>query len=160
MSAMQEGLLCEVRSAAMCTVYYTCDLEYTCSHREPASHACAVEPVQQPVKNEAGRALLAKMFPAQASSSKSTSIIPAKRKAPPKDPKKAAQLRQVELMKIRHKAQPGDPKDKNKHVPIDQKLHVKVRAEEKGDDEKIFWFSKVRRRSAMVEWDSQLTDLT
>lgn len=46
-------------------------------------------------------------------------------------------------MKMRHKAQPGDPKDKNKYVHIDQKLHIKVRAEEKGDEERIFWFSKV-----------------
>ena len=91
------------------------------------------------MKNEAGRALLAKL-----DASKTTqSVVPAKRKAPPKDPKKAAQLRQVELMKIRHKAQPGDPKDKNKHVTVDRKLHVKVRADEKGEGERVFWFSKV-----------------
>lgn len=46
-------------------------------------------------------------------------------------------------MKMRHKAQPGDPKDKNKHVAIDQKLHLKVRAKEKGDEEKLLWFHKV-----------------
>jgi hypothetical protein len=46
-------------------------------------------------------------------------------------------------MKMRHKAQPGDPRDKNKPVTIDQKLHVKVSAEEKGNEEKVLWFQKV-----------------
>lgn len=89
------------------------------------------------MRNEAARALLATLD----ASKTAQSVVPAKRKAPPKDPKKAAQLRQVELMKMRHKAQPADSRDKNKHVPVDQKLHLKVRAEEKGV-ENIFWFSK------------------
>ena len=119
------------------------------SHREPTSHGCAAKPEHtQPVKNEAARAMLAKMFPSKPAESGSTStspaaVVPAKRKAPPTDPKKAAQLRKVELMKLRHKAQPGDPKDKSRSVAIDQKLHVKVIAEEKGDEEKVFWFQKV-----------------
>ena len=138
---LRPGVLREVRSAATQTNVIYVDLALSIdSHRDPASHACATPLAAQPVKNEAGRALLAKL-----DASKTTqSVVPAKRKAPPKDPKKAAQLRQVELMKMRHKAQPADPKDKNKHVPIDQKLHLKVRAEEK-NVEKIFWFSKVRR---------------
>ena len=61
-------------------------------------------------------------------------------------------------MKMRHKAQAGDPKDKNKHVPIDQKLHLKVRALEKGDEERIFWFNKVSLLRITTRRRGPLTD--
>lgn len=64
------------------------------------------------------------------------------------NPKKQALMRQVELMKMRHRAQPGDPKDKDKSVPLDQKLHVKVHVETK-DYEKIFWFRKVQSLTSL-----------
>ena len=62
----------------------------------------------------------------------------------PTDPKKLAQLQQVELMRMRHRAMPADPKDKPGSVGVDQRLHVKV--SRRGDPEgveKIFWFRKV-----------------
>ncbi len=46
-------------------------------------------------------------------------------------------------MKMRHRAQPGDPRDKDKHVAVDQKLHLKVYIEEHEGDERFFWFRKV-----------------
>ena len=62
----------------------------------------------------------------------------------PTDPKKRAQLQQVELMRMRHRAVPADPKDKPGSVGVDQRLHVKAscRGESEGV-EKIFWFRKV-----------------
>lgn len=143
---MQAGILCNVSSTRTCVQP---SLIPPYRHREPASHACAApDPSQSSVpRNEAGRALLAKMaLNASAvsdSSSGENQTIPTKRKPQTStNPKKVAQLRQVELMKMRHRAQPGDSKDQNKHVPIDQKLHVKVRMENK-DEERIFWFRKV-----------------
>lgn len=131
------------RTPAVCP---QCQRAFCASHRDPTTHGCPAKPEAEPQRNEAAKAILAKIFPAQAAATSSeatpSASVPAKRKAAPTNPKKAAQLRQVELMKMRHKAQPGDPKDKNKSVPIDQKLHVKVRAEEKGDEERIFWFQK------------------
>lgn len=49
-------------------------------------------------------------------------------------------------MKMRHKAQPADPKDKGKHVPVDQRLHVKVSLEADEDVQNWFWFQKVPTR--------------
>ncbi|PSR75120.1 hypothetical protein PHLCEN_2v9305 [Hermanssonia centrifuga] len=85
------------------------------------------------------------MFPQSSTSHNGvlSPTIPPKRKAiPSANPKKAAQLRQVELMKMRHRAQPGDPRDKDKHVAVDQKLHLKVYIEEQEGDERFFWFRK------------------
>lgn len=135
-----------------------------CSHREPNAHGCTTVQVEErTVRNEAGRALLAKIFPQTAQSAAASSSptgsstttsataasVPANRKAPTAaaqtNPKKAAQLRQVAFMKMRHKAQPGDPKSKSKSVAMDEKLFVRVQAEEKGGEEKVFWFQKVMR---------------
>ncbi|KAF7796519.1 hypothetical protein EIP86_007698 [Pleurotus ostreatoroseus] len=134
------------RTPAVCP---RCTQAFCATHREPASHACtAPDPTQSTTqRNAAGRALLSKLFPGKEAvnttpSSAEPQAISAKRKAVSStNPKKAAQMRQVELMKMRHKAQPGDPKDKDKSVPLDQKLHVKVHAEGQ-DEEKIFWFRK------------------
>ena len=86
--------------------------------------------------------MLAQIFPAKAASSSTPSVPVKKKPLTSSNPKKAAQIRQVELMKMRHRAQPADPKDKDKNVPIGEKLYVKVSAENK--DEKLFWFQKVR----------------
>lgn len=45
-------------------------------------------------------------------------------------------------MKMRHRAQPADPRDKDNAVPLDQKLHVLVRAEG-SKDENPYWIRKV-----------------
>ncbi|KAJ3558058.1 hypothetical protein NM688_g1136 [Phlebia brevispora] len=131
------------RTPAVCP---RCKQAFCAAHREPAAHKCtAPDPAQIPVsRNEAGRALLSKMFPASEagpSTPPDDKVVPTKRKTPPSNPKKAAQIRQVELMKMRHRAQPGDPKDKDKYVPVDQRLHVKVRVKD-DNEEKIFWFRK------------------
>lgn len=57
--------------------------------------------------------------------------------------KKAAQLRQVEVMKMRHQAQPADPKDKNRQIPMTDRLHVKVRLKD-NEKQHVYWFQKVR----------------
>lgn len=124
------------------------DTHSSCRHRTPASHSCTAALPDQPTpRNEAAKAILAQIFPAKASASSTatggTSTVPAKRKTPTSsNPKKAAQIRQVELMKMRRRAQPADPRDKNRNVPIGERLHVKVSAEGK-DEEKLFWFQKV-----------------
>ncbi|KAI0811105.1 hypothetical protein BC629DRAFT_1672292 [Irpex lacteus] len=124
-----------------------CKRSFCAKHRTPASHSCTAPLPDQPLpRNEAAKAILAQIFPAKASASStatgSSSTVPAKRKIPTlSNPKKAAQIRQVELMKMRHRAQPADPRDKNRNVPIGERLHVKVSAEGK-DEEKLFWFQK------------------
>lgn len=112
-------------------------------HREPNNHACSTPdlPSATRKKNEAAQALLAKHFPptARTSSSSTPAVRPTKQ---PTNPKKAAQLRQVQLMKMRHRAQPADPRDKDKPVPLEQKLFVLVRTETSSEDIP-FWFRKV-----------------
>jgi hypothetical protein len=49
---------------------------------------------------------------------------------------------------MRHRAQPADPKDKDRNVPIGERLHVRVSAENK--DEMLFWFQKVRIAAAVL----------
>jgi len=92
-------------------------------------------------RNEAAHALLAKHFP-----SKQSTVPPAKTTSRTAtvstNPKKTAQMRQVELMKMRHHAQPADPKDKGSAVPISERLHLKVRVEGINPSERIIWFRK------------------
>ncbi|KAI0086668.1 hypothetical protein BDY19DRAFT_995676 [Irpex rosettiformis] len=130
------------RTPAVCE---RCKQSFCASHRSPASHSCtAPDPHLPPPRNEAAKAILAQIFPTRSSSSSSntSSAVPVKRKAAvPANPRKAAQLRQVELMKMRHRAQPADPRDQNRNVPIGERLHVKISAENK-DEEKLFWFQK------------------
>jgi len=113
-------------------------------HRDASQHACPAPEPAPPPKNEAAHALLAKHFPnaGAASSNRATAATTTTRKLPT-DPKKLAQLQQVELMRMRHRAVPADPKDKPGSVGVDQRLHVKV--SRRGDCEgveKIFWFRK------------------
>ncbi|KAI0075822.1 hypothetical protein K474DRAFT_1663820 [Panus rudis PR-1116 ss-1] len=141
------------RSAALCP---RCKQAFCASHREPPSHSCKAEETSAPPKNEAARALLEKHFPgtrATASSDSSTALTtpasgPSSNTLPSAssstkslNPKKAAQLRQVQLMKMRHKAEAGDPKDIGKAVPLDQKLFVLVRTHD-STESKPFWFRK------------------
>lgn len=120
-------------------------------HRTPASHSCtAPDPNKPSPRNEAAKAILAKIFPASSSSGASSVVPPKKKPATSSNPKKAAQIRQVELMKMRHRALPADPKDQNRNVPIGERLHIKITAENK-DEEKPFWFQKVRWKDNMLE---------
>lgn len=85
--------------------------------------------------------------PTSSDATASPSPAPAKAaKKPPTNPKKAAQLRQVALMKMRHQAQAIDPRDKTRTVPIEQRLHIKVRARDAAGTmgkESVFWFLAV-----------------
>jgi hypothetical protein len=98
----------------------------------------APDPAQR--KNDEARAVLARRFPAPAA--EATPKLAPKARAPT-DPKKLAALRKVELMKLRHHAQPADARDTPARVPLEQRLFVKVRAEE-GAGDKAFWLRKVR----------------
>ncbi|KAI0373373.1 hypothetical protein BV20DRAFT_990100 [Pilatotrama ljubarskyi] len=129
------------RSPALCP---ECKHAFCAQHREPKSHSCtptgSLEVVPQ--KNAAARDLLAKHF--GPSSTKTSSGAPrAAATALGSDSKKVAQQRKVAVMKMRHKAKPADPKDTTASVPIDQRLHVKVRRAD-GDQapEHVFWFRK------------------
>ncbi|KAI0340156.1 hypothetical protein BDW22DRAFT_1450620 [Trametopsis cervina] len=142
------------RTPAVCE---RCKQAFCASHRTPAAHLCTgPDPAQPPPRNAAAKAILAQIFPAKSSADTAGSIsssIPAKRKPPAaasSNPKKAAQLRQVELMKMRHRAQPADPKDQNKNVPIGERLHVKVSGEDQ-DNEKVFWFQKTMGTGKAVD---------
>jgi hypothetical protein len=94
-------------------------------------------------KNTAGQKLLVKYFPSIPTSIDSSSA-PRTTKIP-SDPRKRAQLRRVDLMKMRHRAIPGDPKDKPSSVLVDQRLHVKVKLDDPNYPRKegVFWFRKV-----------------
>lgn len=117
------------------------------SHRHTDSHTCSKPQLstQNSNKNPAGQALLAKHFPSTSGavlSATNSQRVPAKTSS---DPKKLAQLHQVELMKMRHRAIPGDPKDKPSSTLVDQRLHVKVKLEDPkyASKEGVFWFRKV-----------------
>ncbi|KAI0050043.1 hypothetical protein FA95DRAFT_1488080 [Auriscalpium vulgare] len=126
------------RIAALCT---RCKLGYCASHRSPMQHACPFDEPKAPLKNEAAHALLAKHFPVSTSASKPTAS--AKKKLPT-DPKKLAQLRKIEGMKMRRSALPGDPREKASSVPVDQRLHLKVSAPEWNTVEKVVWLRKTQ----------------
>ncbi|KAI9456237.1 hypothetical protein BJY52DRAFT_1171572, partial [Lactarius psammicola] len=133
-SAGEEG-----RISALCV---RCKLGYCAAHRDASQHACPVPEPPPPPKNEAAHALLAKHFPNAGAASSNRATATATRKMPT-DPKKLAQLQQVELMRMRHRAVPADPKDKPSSVGVDQRLHIKVSC--RGDREgveKTFWFRK------------------
>lgn len=120
-------------------------------HRDVSAHSCTAEDPKESAKAEASkknataRQLLAKHFPqAQTnSSSKLNPVVAAASGSTPMTAKKAAQLRQIQAMKLRHKAQPGDPRDKGKVVALGDKLHVLVHLEEGNVEPKAFWFRKV-----------------
>jgi len=42
-------------------------------------------------------------------------------------------------MRMRHHAKPGDPRDKAVSLPVDQRMHVKIKSH---DMEKTLWFRK------------------
>lgn len=150
-AAGRSAALCEGCKKAFCAEYVTPLLSSTYRiltiiyrHREPQSHACVPLPGenQKPEeKNAKARALLNKHFPtstptaASAGSSKTASEKIA-------NPKKLAQIKQVQLMKMRHKAKPGDPRDKPTSVSVDQRLHLQV-SKESSTDVTPFWFRKV-----------------
>jgi hypothetical protein len=111
------------------------------SHRHPSSHQCSPEQLgsTEPPKNEAARALLAKHFP-----SIPASVAPSLSNKPKtSDPKKLAQIRKVELMKMRHRAAPGDPSDRSTSAAIGERTHMQVSLEGNSSSVKVFWFRKV-----------------
>ena len=130
-------------------------------HRDISAHGCTAEDPKETAKSESSqknataRQLLAKHFP-QAGLNKSTSVVTAASgsgsnvRTAPTNPKKAAQLRQVQAMKLRHKAQPGDPRDKGKVVGLSEKLHLLVHLEGGNAEPKVFWFRKVYIRSCSL----------
>ncbi|KAI0781303.1 hypothetical protein BD413DRAFT_464481 [Trametes elegans] len=127
------------RSPALCP---GCRKAFCAQHREPSSHSCTpAEPLEPAAgKNAAAKALLAKHFKSPTGAAVSG---PSRASGAPPNPKKLAQQRQVAVMKMRHKAKPADPKDTAASVPIDQRLHVKVRRADADEaSEQIFWFRK------------------
>ncbi|KAI0831800.1 hypothetical protein BC628DRAFT_1407410 [Trametes gibbosa] len=127
------------RSPALCR---GCGQAFCAEHREPKTHSCSPpEPATPaPQKNAAAKALLAKHF---GSSSSATSGMAARPSLPTSNPKKIEQQRKLAIMKMRHMAKPVDPKDTTTAVPIDERLHVKVRRA--GADsalEQVLWFRK------------------
>jgi hypothetical protein len=119
------------------------------SHRYPESHACAgpdpaveAEAASQ-AKNAAGKALLAKNFPAAGGSSPAPATPSSVVQKKSANPKKAAAIQKVALMKLRHAAVPADPRDSPNSVTVEQRLHVNVLLESPQKREKAFWFRKV-----------------
>ncbi|KAH9857729.1 hypothetical protein C2E23DRAFT_770677 [Lenzites betulinus] len=127
------------RSPALCP---GCSQAFCAEHREPKAHLCrpAEAAASIPQKNATAKALLAKHF---GSSSGATSGSAARPSLPTSNPKKLEQQRKLAVIKMRHKAKPADPKDAAAAVPMDERLHVKVRrAEEDPALERILWFRK------------------
>ena len=122
-------------------------------HRHPTSHDCARDLVVEAEtaktnKNELARSLLAKHFPTPTpgASSPSSAVQTAPGKSPSSDPKKLAMVQKVQAMKMRQRAIPGDPKDRTTAVPLDQKVHVRVKLEGKPEGSNVgsvLWFRKV-----------------
>lgn len=121
-----------------------CKQSFCATHREAASHSCSGEHIPRPeVKNQTAHDLLAKNFSSSQNSGDKSKSVAARPSKAPSNPRKAAQLRQVELMKMRHHAQPGDPKDRVKEVPLDERLHVIVRYEDSAlASNQTLWFRK------------------
>ncbi|OCH95233.1 hypothetical protein OBBRIDRAFT_788419 [Obba rivulosa] len=128
------------RTPAICS---QCQLAFCAFHRDPSSHSCSSHntPATDERRNEAAHVLLAKHFPSRQSTTAITTST-SRPTAVSANPKKAAQKRQVELMKMRHHAQPADPKDKGAAVPINERLHLNVTVEGSNPAERLFWFRK------------------
>ncbi|KAH8102830.1 hypothetical protein BXZ70DRAFT_1006023 [Cristinia sonorae] len=127
----------EGRSAALCS---GCSKAFCADHREQIAHACV--PLKKDdgassTKNAKARELLNKHFASPPSSSTNAKTSSMK----VTDPKKLAQIKQVQLLKMRHKAKPGDPRDKPSSVAIDQRLHLQV-TKENEPTPTPFWFRK------------------
>ncbi|EMD34513.1 hypothetical protein CERSUDRAFT_159056 [Gelatoporia subvermispora B] len=124
-------------------VCHQCRLSYCAIHRDPSSHSCSGETAQpaNERRNEAAHALLVKHFLSKQDATTTTVVNP-RPIAASSNPKKAAQIRQVELMKMRHHAQPADPKDKSAGVPISERLHLKVTVDGSNSIERLFWLRK------------------
>lgn len=131
-----------LRCVRISLVVVVLSLPCSVSHRHPNTHSCPFEghAISQPTKNKAAHALLAKLFPPASGATTKTPQSPSK---PILNPKKAAQLRQVEAMKMRHRALPGDLKDKASSVSVTDRVHIKVHSDHKDMQEKILWFRKV-----------------
>ena len=127
------------------------------SHRDPSSHSCTIQIVEvaKGGPNETARMLLEKHFPKQNTARASTATIsPATGSS---NPKKAAQIRQVQLMKMRHHAQPADPKDKGVGVPVSERIHLKVTVDGSDASERLLWVRKVY--SSHLQSTSLYTDI-
>ncbi|OBZ75474.1 AN1-type zinc finger protein 1 [Grifola frondosa] len=123
------------RTPAVCV---RCQLSFCAVHRDAKAHSCAaIDPSATSSTNETARAMLAKYFPPVSGSTKTP-----RSSKPSVNPKKAAQLCQVELMKMRHHAQPGDPKDKGSSVLLEQRIHLMIRRADDNLPERSFWFRK------------------
>ncbi|KAI0933699.1 hypothetical protein AcW1_005460 [Taiwanofungus camphoratus] len=129
------------RSSAVCP---GCRLSFCAFHRDTTSHLCSATATasMSRTRNDVARSLLAKNFPSPSQFTNNTMPATSHPSKQPPNPKKAAQLRQVELMKMRHRALLGDVKDKGSSVPIDQRIHVKVKLSIGSSDERMFWFRK------------------
>ncbi|TCD62612.1 hypothetical protein EIP91_006626 [Steccherinum ochraceum] len=131
----------EGRSAALCS---GCNKAFCAEHREPKFHSCvplkAENGAEDASKNAKARALLNKHFPSSQPSSSSLSE-PKTSSDKVVNPKKLAQIKQVQLMKMRHKAKPADPRDKPTSVSLEQRLYVQVSTET--DTTPVpYWFRK------------------
>jgi len=59
---------------------------------------------------------------------------------PSKDPAKQAKSRAIQLMKMRRTAEPADPRDKDRNVPVNERLFIVLNH---NDTSKPFWLRKV-----------------
>lgn len=147
MHGLQESFLRRVSFAHLASFrsFIMLGLPDDTRHRQPSSHSCV--PLQgqnagASVKNAKARELLNKHFPSTRSASTTAQMLPKKTVVP----RKQAQIKQVQLMKMRHKAKPGDTRDKPTSVSIDQRLHLQV---SNGDNPSstLLWFRKVNLTS-------------
>ena len=58
------------------------------------------------------------------------------------NPEKQAKSRAIQLMKMRRTAEPADPRDKDRNVPVNERLFIVLNH---NDTSKSFWLRKVSR---------------
>ncbi|KIL69511.1 hypothetical protein M378DRAFT_678430 [Amanita muscaria Koide BX008] len=104
-----------------------CQRTFCVYHRHPVSHQCPKR--TQSSRTEDARVLLAKHFPAAATSPRH-----------PNKNKGIQQSKQVSLMRMRLRALPGDPQCNNSSVPSNQRLFIRIRGP--STTESMYWFHK------------------
>ncbi|EIW85288.1 hypothetical protein CONPUDRAFT_49136 [Coniophora puteana RWD-64-598 SS2] len=127
----------------------SCRLSFCVDHRHPDTHSCSALAAPQKLAQEKEVSIHVKHH--TSASAANARLPPSVTRSSSKlssDPKKAAMIRKVALMKLRHRAVPADPKDSASTVPLDQRLHVTLKYEpiesstQGSKADKIVWFRK------------------
>jgi hypothetical protein len=111
-------------------------------HRHATAHQCAKPATSLAPTGSKAKAQAAKVLENIQKNKPATSS---------KNPEKQAKYRAIQLMKMRRTAEPADPKDKDRNVPLNERLFIVLNH---NDTSKPFWLRKVSWLRSSLEYIS------